>query len=109
MTTFFEPSLLKTVAPPDPPAYIKGFLQYAESFIPMGKQYNKGEKRRRRLAYNDRLKQSSKAARKPTPRAKPKPAPKKSPAAAAPAPAPAEPVLENPAPAPAPEPAAPAV
>jgi hypothetical protein len=38
----------------------------------MGKQYNKVQKRRRRLAYNDRLKEAVKAARKPG-RAKTKP------------------------------------
>jgi hypothetical protein len=31
----------------------------------MGKQYNKVQKRRRRLAYTDRLKEAAKAARKP--------------------------------------------
>lgn len=31
----------------------------------MGKQYNKVQKRRRRLAYVDRLKEAAKAARKP--------------------------------------------
>jgi hypothetical protein len=38
----------------------------------MGKQYNKVQKRRRRLAYVDRLKEAAKAARKPG-RAKAKP------------------------------------
>ena len=38
----------------------------------MGKQYNKVQKRRRRLAYVDRLKEAAKAARKPG-RAKTKP------------------------------------
>jgi hypothetical protein len=38
----------------------------------MGKQYNKVQKRRRRLAYVDRLKDAAKAARKPG-RAKTKP------------------------------------
>jgi hypothetical protein len=46
----------------------------------MGKQYNKVQKRRRRLAYVDRLKEAAKAARKPG-RPKTKPA-KKSEAAA---------------------------
>ena len=49
----------------------------------MGKQYNKVQKRRRRLAYNERLKVAAKVARKPG-RAKAKPAAKK---AEAPAPA----------------------
>jgi len=47
----------------------------------MGKQYNKVQKRRRRLAYVDRLKEAAKAARKPG-RAKAKPASKKSETAA---------------------------
>jgi hypothetical protein len=42
----------------------------------MGKQYNKVQKRRRRLAYVDRLKEAAKAARKPG-RAKARPAAKK--------------------------------
>ena len=41
----------------------------------MGKQYNKVQKRRRRLAYRDRLKEAAKAARKPG-RSKTKPAKK---------------------------------
>jgi len=54
----------------------------------MGKQYNKVQKRRRRLAYVDRLNEAAKVARKPG-RAKAKPASKKAeaPAAAAKAPA----------------------
>jgi hypothetical protein len=48
----------------------------------MGKQYNKVQKRRRRLAYVDRLNEAAKAARKPG-RAKAKPAPKKADASAA--------------------------
>ena len=51
----------------------------------MGKQYNKVQKRRRRLAYSDRQKEAAKAARKPG-RAKAKPATaSKKPEAAAPA------------------------
>jgi len=42
----------------------------------MGKQYNKVQKRRRRLAYVERLKVAAKAARKPG-RSKAKPASKK--------------------------------
>jgi hypothetical protein len=42
----------------------------------MGKQYNKVQKKRRRVAYNDRLKEAAKAARKPG-RAKAKPVVKK--------------------------------
>jgi hypothetical protein len=42
----------------------------------MGKQYNKVQKRRRRLGYIDRLKEAAKAARKPG-RTKARPAPKK--------------------------------
>jgi hypothetical protein len=53
----------------------------------MGKQYNKVQKRRRRLAYVDRLKEAAKAARKPG-RSKTKPGKKAdSPAQGAPAPA----------------------
>ena len=49
----------------------------------MGKQYNKVQKRRRRLAYVDRLKDAAKAARKPG-RSKAKPGKKtESPAEAA--------------------------
>jgi hypothetical protein len=48
----------------------------------MGKQYNKVQKRRRRLAYVDRIKEATKAARKPG-RAKAKPAPKKAEASTA--------------------------
>ncbi len=47
----------------------------------MGKQYNKVQKRRRRLAYVDRLKEATKAASK-TVRPKAKPAAKKTEAAA---------------------------
>ena len=43
----------------------------------MGKQYNKVQKRRRRLAYNDRRTLAAKAARKPGRATKPKAAPKK--------------------------------
>jgi hypothetical protein len=42
----------------------------------MGQQYNKVQKRRRRLAYNDRLKEAAKAARKPGRSTKTKPAKK---------------------------------
>jgi hypothetical protein len=38
---------------------------YDGGLIVMGKQYNKVQKRRRRLAYVDRLKEAAKAARKP--------------------------------------------
>ena len=50
----------------------------------MGRQYNKVQKRRRRLAYQDRQKEAAKAARK-TARAKPKAAAKKAEAVPAPA------------------------
>jgi hypothetical protein len=54
----------------------------------MGKQYNKVQKRRRRLAYVDRVNEAAKAARKPG-RAKARPAAKKAepaaPASATPA------------------------
>jgi hypothetical protein len=49
----------------------------------MGKQYNKVQKRRRRLAYVDRLKEAAKSARKPGRAAKTKPGKKAEPAAAA--------------------------
>jgi hypothetical protein len=48
----------------------------------MGKQYNKVQKRRRRLAYVERLKEAAKATRKPG-RAKAKPGKKAEPASAA--------------------------
>jgi len=50
----------------------------------MGKQYNKVQKRRRRLSYNERQKVAAKVARKPS-RAKAKPAAPKKPEAPAPA------------------------
>jgi hypothetical protein len=52
----------------------------------MGKQYNKVQKRRRRLAYVDRLKEAAKAARKPGRSKTAKPG-KKADGPAAPAPA----------------------